>query len=651
MIKSLFFFAGMFLFLVFTTGLVYSQSCSGAVVCGSTIFEVCSPPDCDPYRNPNCTCSYYCGGVTTSVSCSAYPVCSPTSICQGYVGVCVVSGSCSYVPPPSPTPSPSPGGATCQENGGACFSGIPNCGAVGRPPGVGSCPSGQLCCAPPGGGGGGTPQFCGISAPPPGTVFEIPEGNVRVVPIAINPGVSYVQSVNLHTSEQIYGVPNPAVAVSLITYLGGQSSSSSEQIYRTNGYIQAESQGSTSARVWARCGNGVENARWYQVRVLPPLESCPAPEPVTGEPIFGCQHPSLEAYRFRWTPLQPPLSGFNVQYMVELFRASDNQMVRSSGWRWPDSFGTACFYATGDCVWSSGSIAKDDYYARVTVRDVRGGGWGGAEQPSCSSGTAESDVVSCIGSSWWQAEGSVISTSGTISSLIPTSTLSFLTDNPSGHPGIAIHARGSVSTGQGTLSSKNWKANATLITERQTYSYGWFEKLLDGFNPDINQRIIQTTNVNGSLFESGGTPDDHGYVFYRREGILNIQTPVTIPAGRKVVVLVDGEVLISGNITISDKSNSVFVLISSSDITIMPDVSRVEGIYFTDSELVTQEDDTQVVFEGSVVALDGVSLLRNLGSGNSTTPAERFIHNYMITSQFPPSLTTKNIASWLEVAP
>ena len=59
------------------------------------------------------------------------------------------------------------------------------------------------------------------------------------------------------------------------------------------------------------------------------------------------------------------------------------------------------------------------------------------------------------------------------------------------------------------------------------------------------------------MFNSGGTADSRGYVWYQSSGNLTINNNSTIPAGRKVVVYVAGNVTINGRINLASL-NSFF---------------------------------------------------------------------------------------------
>lgn len=141
----------------------FAQSCSGSVTCGSTVRLICrdvnTGSNCAGEHIPNCSCSNECSGVSTTRSCSFFPTCSDG--CGVYEGVCTISGSCNYTPPPPPTATPpgaTPPPGSCTS--GDAFTGISNCGEVGRTSGSGSCGANCLCCASTGGGSSNNRARC-----------------------------------------------------------------------------------------------------------------------------------------------------------------------------------------------------------------------------------------------------------------------------------------------------------------------------------------------------------------------------------------------------------------------------------------------------------------------------------------------------------
>ncbi|HSX49032.1 MAG TPA: Ig-like domain-containing protein [Candidatus Saccharimonadales bacterium] len=151
--KVFFLFGFVFAIFLFTTKQV-KAGCGGNISCGVI--------------QTQCTCSAgggacagggsLCNGSTGI--CKCVDTCQQVDLksCSRYLnaGSCTGSpkcASCDYLdtcswsaPPPGPTPTPPPSGGNC--GGGTnpqCVSG-PNCGVVGKSPGSGSCPNGQLCC-------------------------------------------------------------------------------------------------------------------------------------------------------------------------------------------------------------------------------------------------------------------------------------------------------------------------------------------------------------------------------------------------------------------------------------------------------------------------------------------------------------------------
>lgn len=147
--------------------------CSGSVQCGTLTrpLGTCTGSGTQCRDNSECpagqTCNRpaafcdYSNAVTRQCQNPPYGI-----ECHSPCAQCT-RGSCSTVAPPPPPPPPPddpddpppPPGNTCS---GDCFTGIANCGAVGRPNGSGTCSNGGLCCNSPGGGGGGFSAGCDL---------------------------------------------------------------------------------------------------------------------------------------------------------------------------------------------------------------------------------------------------------------------------------------------------------------------------------------------------------------------------------------------------------------------------------------------------------------------------------------------------------
>lgn len=160
-----------------------AQTCTGGgVECGTSLGTVCNIPGCDRNNDPNCHCQdNVCqGGVYHGCSLSMPGACQG-DVCSAAGRPCTIGGSCNYAPGcPSgmnfcgdtcgcmpntqtcnywnanncgnPTGGGGGPGGSCT-SGGDCFTGISNCGQVGRQTQTGTC-SGGICCAFASGGGG-----------------------------------------------------------------------------------------------------------------------------------------------------------------------------------------------------------------------------------------------------------------------------------------------------------------------------------------------------------------------------------------------------------------------------------------------------------------------------------------------------------------
>jgi hypothetical protein len=113
------------------------------------------------------------------------------------------------------------------------------------------------------------------------------------------------------------------------------------------------------------------------------------------------------------------------------------------------------------------------------------------------------------------------------------------------------------------------------------------------------------------------------------------------------VVFVNGDLAIDTNVTVA--SGSFLGFIVSGNIDIKDTVATVDGFYFTSDTFSTGTGSTALALNGTFVA-DEFDLERDLGSGNSTTPAESF--NYRPDFAFTAPLELRRpYRNFREVAP
>ena len=118
-----------------------------------------------------------------------------------------------------------------------------------------------------------------------------------------------------------------------------------------------------------------------------------------------------------------------------------------------------------------------------------------------------------------------------------------------------------------------------------------------------------------------------------------VQGPVSITGGTitnsKLILLVDGAVTISGNITVGTWNTGSVVIISGGNITLGSGVTRLDGIYMTDGRFVTGSGGPLTV-NGSVTAWTDFTLSRS-AVDNSVDPAEifNFVPDFVVNLPAP----------------
>lgn len=160
--------------------------------------------------------------------------------------------------------------------------------------------------------------------------------------------------------------------------------------------------------------------------------------------------------------------------------------------------------------------------------------------------------------------------------------------------------------------------------------------------------VSALTPIDGSdIDKSGysGTGSTGNTAVYYRNGDLTLSTNWTGFTGN-VVIFVHGDLAINTNVTVAQGSFLGFVV--SGDITIDPDVTNVEGFYFTDHTITTGSSATQLTLSGTFVARDGFTLGRDLA--DDTLPAEVFEYRPDFSFTAPNELR-RPYRNWQETAP
>jgi len=140
------------------------------------------------------------------------------------------------------------------------------------------------------------------------------------------------------------------------------------------------------------------------------------------------------------------------------------------------------------------------------------------------------------------------------------------------------------------------------------------------------------------------------------DGVYYSNNDVTIdqnfPAGKKLVIFVNGAVRINSNIIVP--TGSSLVLFANKDITIAQNVTDVQGFYLTDGMIKIEKNTVLTALgqfrgEGAFVA-NSFDLPRDLNVDNRNKAAETFIYRPDILVNSYPSLW-RTMRNWQEVSP
>lgn len=244
---------------------------------------------------------------------------------------------------------------------------------------------------------------------------------------------------------------------------------------------------------------------------------------------------------------------------------------------------------------------------------------------SCvNTNTAAFTTNQILNGPWWQVKDGDVTTNGSIYSDVNASSF-FNTNGAGGFPGVPVYG-GSLTLGMGGLSSTLWNANTTT-TEGRIFDYSYFENLIP------------------SDFVSPTTYDN--YIWTKINSTYTL--PATNFGSTKNILFVNGDLTISGNVSLDDNSG-FFAVFVSGNITIDPSVTSIEGVYVTNGVFSTGVGTSQLKIRGSVASYgtNGINLQRNLV--NDTLPAEIFEYAPDQIALFPEKLGYRR-TRWAEIAP
>ena len=194
-----------------------------------------------------------------------------------------------------------------------------------------------------------------------------------------------------------------------------------------------------------------------------------------------------------------------------------------------------------------------------------------------------------------------------------------------------------------------WLVNSTTPYSSGTrYDYDYFvSKIPGGAIP-----AILAGPVNGSV--SCASCNYNGYQWYTNTGGLTINS-LTLAANQNVVIFVNGDLTIAGDVLIPAPTASKFFMavvngtLTVANPTANPATQTLEGV-FVANQLTIGSGTTRLISNGSVVSWGGVVLNRNLGAGNVATPAELFNFRPDFVLRIPDELL-RLTGLWREVNP
>lgn len=274
--------------------------------------------------------------------------------------------------------------------------------------------------------------------------------------------------------------------------------------------------------------------------------------------------------------------------------------------------------------------------------------WQSGAYVSMCSDTATVNVGNVVppntGLPWWQVVGGGVyagDSSGGLSirSEVPAGEY-LLIPGSIGSVAALMRASGTYEVGSGDLSVSAWNALTRYRGKRIDYAY-----------------FAAQLGVGSSQANDWGSDDldqpvyDPGREFYYQ----NPATEVTlggwsVQAGEKYVVVVRGNVRITGDVTVAN--GGYLMVIAQGDVTVDPAVTTVQGIYLANGLFITESagvgGDVQLVVSGSVAAWDGVDLNRDLGVVGNASPAEQFVYRPDLMTTMPKKVKTF-VMEWQEV--
>lgn len=255
---------------------------------------------------------------------------------------------------------------------------------------------------------------------------------------------------------------------------------------------------------------------------------------------------------------------------------------------------------------------------------------------------------------WWQVKDGDVQTNGDLTSKVPGSNM-FDLPGAGTYAGIPAYG-GTTGLTTANVSAQGWLANSPWSSPK-VFNYAYFaNQIPSGTN------INSITTIDQATIDAGTVDTATGYYWYKYNGAagqpLTVGGPVVIGAKKIILLVANADLNINANINGRTVGSGFFMAIVNGNIVVSPNVGgatpNLVGLYLADGTFsdgtLNPSPDNQLLVRGSVVAYGGVSLQRDLGDANNTTPAEIFEYLPDQILLFPKVLGVRKI-NWKEVAP
>jgi len=208
------------------------------------------------------------------------------------------------------------------------------------------------------------------------------------------------------------------------------------------------------------------------------------------------------------------------------------------------------------------------------------------------------------------------------------------------YPGIPVYGGDNADFDNGSVSEKGWIAGTGIVSSAYSgYTYSYFMKSAPSDDENFSIESSDAGNLTDGV--SFG-----GYTWREYVGNLSVGSQ-TLSGTQKLVIFIDGNLTLDGNLILNDKSFLMFIV--SGNIVINPAVTSLEGVFFAGNEFQTGAGSSTLNVRGSVVALGGVDLERDLPAGG-TSPSEYFTYGPDLLLAIPYDFGAR-VMSWKEVSP